>query len=75
MTTLPVAQPGRGVEVSPDALSRGRIALVLGLTVVLGLLAYYLVGLDEGMTSLFGRTMILHEWAHDARHLIGFPCH
>ena len=34
----------------------------------------YLVGLDEGATSIVpGR--VIHEFAHDGRHLLGFPCH
>ncbi|HLM18569.1 MAG TPA: CbtB-domain containing protein [Acidimicrobiia bacterium] len=36
--------------------------------------ALYLVGLDQGATSLFGGHVV-HEWVHDARHLLGFPCH
>jgi cobalt transporter subunit CbtB len=24
---------------------------------------------------VFGKTMVVHEWVHDARHLLGFPCH
>jgi hypothetical protein len=34
----------------------------------------YLVGCDQGATSLFPGHY-LHEWVHDARHLLGFPCH
>ena len=37
-------------------------------------LAYYFVGSEGGATSLFGGTTI-HEFVHDARHLLGFPCH
>jgi hypothetical protein len=68
-TSIPRAQ------VSAEALSRGRIALLLGITVFLALAAYYFVGIDEGMTSLFGKTMVIHEWVHDSRHFLGFPCH
>lgn len=38
------------------------------------LLLMYMVGLEQGATSLFGGTL-LHEWVHDARHLLGFACH
>jgi hypothetical protein len=38
------------------------------------LLAIYFVGAEEGATSLI-RGMYVHEWVHDARHLLGFPCH
>lgn len=38
------------------------------------LLALYFVGGEEGATSLFPGTYI-HEFMHDGRHLLGFPCH
>ena len=72
MTSIPVSG---GVGVSPEALSKGRILTLLSLTVLMALFAYYLIGVDEGMTSLFGKTMAIHEWVHDARHFLGFPCH
>lgn len=34
----------------------------------------YLVGLDQGATSVFPGSM-LHEFLHDGRHLLAFPCH
>lgn len=37
-------------------------------------LAYYFVGAEQGATSIFGG-MGIHEFVHDARHLLGFPCH
>jgi Probable cobalt transporter subunit (CbtB) len=43
--------------------------------VVVGLLLYYVVGIDQGATSVFGDNMYVHEFAHDARHFLGFPCH
>lgn len=63
------------VQVSPEAISKARVALVLGLTVFFAALAYYFVGIDEGMSSVFGKTMSIHEWMHDARHFLGYPCH
>jgi cobalt transporter subunit CbtB len=44
-------------------------------TAVLAALAYYFIGVDEGMTSVFSKTTAVHEFVHDARHLLGFPCH
>lgn len=41
---------------------------------VLTLLALYFVGAEEGATSLIPG-MYVHEFVHDARHLLGFPCH
>jgi hypothetical protein len=75
MASIPVSMPGPRVRVSREALSRTRIAVLLGVTAFLALLVYYFVGVDEGMVSLFGKTMVVHEWVHDARHFLGFPCH
>jgi hypothetical protein len=40
-----------------------------------GMALYYFIGIDEGATSVFGNTMVVHEFVHDARHFLGFPCH
>jgi hypothetical protein len=38
------------------------------------LLAIYFVGAEEGATSLI-KGMYVHDFVHDGRHLLGFPCH
>ena len=38
------------------------------------LLMIYFVGAEQGATSLV-KGMYVHEWVHDGRHLLGFPCH
>jgi hypothetical protein len=40
----------------------------------LALLLVYFVGADEGAMSIVPG-VDLHEWVHDGRHLLGFPCH
>jgi hypothetical protein len=42
---------------------------------MLALIAYYFVGYDQGAVSVFGSDTHVHEFLHDARHLLGFPCH
>ena len=37
-------------------------------------LAIYFVGIEEGALAVFN-TMYVHEFVHDGRHLLGFPCH
>ncbi len=37
------------------------------------LLAIYFVGAEEGATSIV-KGMYVHEFVHDGRHLLGFPC-
>lgn len=73
-----VALPGTAgpvVGVSEEVLSKGKVAVILSLTVLIALMLYYCVGIEEGMTSLFGHSMVIHEFMHDSRHLLGFPCH
>ncbi len=41
---------------------------------LLFMLLIYFVGAEEGATSLI-KGMYVHEFVHDGRHLLGFPCH
>ncbi|WP_027802721.1 CbtB domain-containing protein [Paraburkholderia dilworthii] len=41
---------------------------------LLFMLALYFVGAEEGATSIV-KGMYVHEFVHDGRHLLGFPCH
>jgi hypothetical protein len=41
---------------------------------LLMLLALYFVSAEQGATSIF-QGMAIHEFVHDGRHLLGFPCH
>ena len=50
------------------------VAALLGVA-ILALLVYYFIGVDEGMLSVFGKSMVVHEFFHDGRHFLGFPCH
>lgn len=52
----------------------GKIVPWALLTAVIAVLVYYFIGAEQGATSLFGGDVI-HEFVHDARHLLGFPCH
>ncbi len=56
-------------------LSAASAAFWLAATAFLALLALYFVGIDQGVVSLFGSDSHVHEFVHDARHLLGFPCH
>ena len=64
-----------GIRTRSVDLSAARAALWLAATAFLALLALYLVGVDQGAVSLFGSDSHVHEFVHDARHLLGFPCH
>jgi hypothetical protein len=56
-------------------LSAAKAAIWLAGTAFLALLVLYFVGIDQGATSVFGSDTHVHEFLHDARHLLGFPCH
>ncbi|RRQ71172.1 cobalt transporter [Streptomyces griseofuscus] len=44
-------------------------------TALFALAIYYFIGVDQGAYSVFGKDMHVHEFVHDARHFLGFPCH
>jgi hypothetical protein len=57
----------------PVAIPLGEIFPWLVFALVL-LLAIYFVGVEEGATAIFPG-MYVHEFVHDGRHLLAFPCH
>lgn len=57
------------------SLSISRRAVWLSAALVIAVLAYYFIGIDQGAVSVFGNDMHVHEFFHDARHFLGFPCH
>jgi hypothetical protein len=61
-TPTPVAIPLR--ELMPWAIFGVLLAAVL----------LYFVGTEQGATALFSGSTV-HEFVHDGRHLLGFPCH
>lgn len=61
-TTQPISIPVR--ELLPWIIFGGLMMLLM----------VYFVGAEEGATSII-KGMYVHEWVHDARHLLGFPCH
>ncbi len=64
------------VSVRPAAIPTIPVSALLpwSLFGALLLLAIYFVGAEEGATALIPG-MAVHEWVHDSRHLLGFPCH
>ncbi len=66
-TTAPVA--------TPLVLPVSRTSFLMVGTALLALAAYYFIGVDQGAWSVFGNDTHIHEFVHDARHFLGFPCH
>jgi cobalt transporter subunit CbtB len=59
--------------IHPPAISLRELAPWAVLAAALLLLVYLVAG-DQGAMSLVPGKL-LHEWMHDGRHLLGFPCH
>jgi len=51
-------------EIAPWAIFAAIVALIL----------LYFVSTEQGAFALF-KGMYVHEFVHDGRHLLGFPCH
>jgi putative cobalt transporter subunit CbtB len=69
-SAVPVAGPAVEVpsipfrEIVPWAVFFGLLAL----------LAIFFISADQGAVSIPSGTAV-HEWVHDSRHLLGYPCH
>jgi len=60
--TAPPATAGEVRPIPVDDIAPYAIFFAL-----IAVLLFYFVGANEGAT--------IHEWLHDGRHLLGFPCH
>lgn len=58
----------------PAALPWRQLAPWAVFGTLLALLALYFVGAEQGATSMVAGHGV-HEFVHDGRHLLGFPCH
>lgn len=75
MNTLPSSNPA--FDASVDIPHTIPVRDILPWAIFLGLiclLAIYFVGAEQGATAIF-QGMYVHEFVHDSRHLLGFPCH
>ncbi|MGW4485184.1 CbtB domain-containing protein [Amycolatopsis sp. NPDC004368] len=61
-TPIPVRIPVR--QIIPWAVLVGLLALI----------ALYFVSAEQGATAVFADKYV-HEFLHDGRHLLAFPCH
>ncbi|MER6530149.1 CbtB-domain containing protein [Streptomyces sp. NPDC001508] len=69
-----VARPSATTPSVPATLPLKAIAPWAVFFGILMLVLLYFVGAEQGATSVVSGTGV-HEWVHDARHLLGFPCH
>jgi hypothetical protein len=75
MSSLSAPTPTSSDAATPIVLPISKAVLWLVGTAVIALAVYYFIGVDQGAYSVFGKDMHVHEFVHDARHFLGFPCH
>ena len=66
--STPVATPALPVVPLRELLPWAAFALTVGLFLL------YFVGAEQGALAIFSGSGV-HEFVHDGRHLLGFPCH
>ena len=73
MSVNAVASPvTEGVEF--PTIPVGTLAPWAIFTFLLAAIVVFFISADQGAISIPAGTAI-HEWVHDGRHLLGFPCH
>lgn len=58
----------------PLAIPLGEIVPWAVFAAIISTLLIYFVGAEQGATALISGHYV-HEFVHDGRHLLGFPCH
>jgi len=76
MTTRTATRPGPFAAAAPAArpIPLADIAPWAVFAFVVALILLYFVSTEQGAFALFDG-MYVHEYVHDGRHLLGFPCH
>lgn len=73
--TASIADAQQSRALALPTASAASAALWLTAVFSVAALAYYFLGYDQGAVSVFGSDTHVHEFVHDARHFLGFPCH
>lgn len=66
--------PAPAAAPAPVAISWRALAPWLAFGSVLAVVLLYFVGVEQGVLSVIAGEAV-HEFVHDGRHLLGFPCH
>ena len=70
-----ISTPSTAAPATPVVVPVSAAVLWVAGALFLALAMYFLIGVDQGAVSVFGQNSNIHEFVHDARHLLGFPCH
>lgn len=74
MASTPVFDDGFIPAGSAPAIPLDEIAPWAVLGTLIAVIFLYFVSTEQGAFALFDG-MYVHEYVHDGRHLLGFPCH
>jgi hypothetical protein len=74
MSSQPASLPAAAPLPAPVAIPLRELLPWAIFALVVAFVLLFLVGAEEGAVSLF-RGVSVHEFMHDGRHLLGFPCH
>ncbi len=74
MAIASISNPAQVAVPVPAAIPFRELLPWLAFGGLMALLAVYFVGAEQGATHVIGGSQI-HEFLHDGRHLLGFPCH
>ena len=69
-----MAQTAAAPVVEVPSIPLGQIAPWAVFFGLLATLVIFFISADQGAISIPSGTAI-HEWVHDGRHLLGYPCH
>ncbi|MFC0508934.1 CbtB domain-containing protein [Micromonospora costi] len=69
-----VSLPTPAVVPAPAAVPLRQILPWAVFGALLAAVLLYFVGVEQGVLSVFAGETV-HEFVHDGRHLLGFPCH
>jgi hypothetical protein len=61
-------------EVEVPSIPLAQLAPWAAFVFLVAAIVVFFISAEQGMISIVGGTAV-HEWVHDGRHLLGFPCH
>lgn len=61
-------------EVEVPSIPVAQLAPWAAFFFLLAAVVLFFISSEQGLVSVFGGNAI-HEWVHDGRHLLGYPCH
>ena len=63
-----------GADVEVPSIPVAELAPWAAFFFLLAAVVLFFISAEQGIVSIVGGNAV-HEWVHDGRHLLGFPCH